>query len=346
MLGDNMESKRAIAYFDNAATTYPKPECVYNAMDSFYRNCGVNVGRGQHLLAAKAGKLVEDTRDKLLDLFHCPAKQVVFTPSATIAINMILQGLDWSKGQVIYISPFEHNAVFRTLNYIKDKYELRIKELKVSKERNAYDIDAIKNQFKECKPEVVIISHASNVSGIIAPIEDIFSEAKEQNAITIVDMAQTAGLLNIDLNRIRADFAVFAGHKLLYGPFGIAGIITSREINLKPILYGGTGVDSANPYLPEQIPERFEIGSPNIQSIAGLNAALDWIKEEGISKLQAVERSNLRKLMNLLRSYGDIEIIGANEENTVGIVSCLFRGYPSDSIGQVLSNLNFIASYA
>ncbi|MBZ4646659.1 MAG: cysteine desulfurase [Clostridia bacterium] len=328
-------------YFDNAATTFPKPEVVYTFMDKFYRECGVNVGRGQHKLADRASSLVKETRKLLLEMFNCPQKQVVFTPSATESINIILQGLLWNDGHTVYISPFEHNAVIRVLHYLKATYKLNIEELQVNKETMTYDIEGIKYQFQNKKPDVVIISHASNVCGLIAPIKEIFNFSKEYNAVNVVDMAQTAGLIHTDLSEVKADFVVFAGHKTLYAPFGIAGIIMSKDATIKPLLYGGTGIDSANPNLPDTIPERYEVGSLNIQAISGLNAALKWINEIGISNIYNKEKQNLNLLLNVLKEYDNINIIGfGSPDNHIGVVSCAFDGYASDNIGQVLSTNN------
>lgn len=186
-----------MAYFDNASTTYPKPYCVYDFMDSFYRSSGANAGRGNYKLAQSAGALIGDTRKKIQELLHCQAKQVVFEPTATIALNIIIQGII-EKGAVnIYISPFEHNAVTRTLHHFEEQEKIKITQLTVSKGM-VYDLEKIRYQFDTVKPDFVIVSHASNVFGLIAPVEDIFALAKKYEAITLVDMAQTAGL--VDLN--------------------------------------------------------------------------------------------------------------------------------------------------
>lgn len=326
------------AYFDNAATTFPKPESVYVFMDDFYRHYGVNVGRGQHRLADKASFLVVETRELLLKLFHCPSKQVIFTPSATEALNVILRGLPWNDGMNVYVSPFEHNAVTRNLNYIKRNTQINIIELAVDRKSLCYDLERIKYQFQENMPHAVVVSHASNVCGIVAPIQDMFILAKKYNATTIVDMAQTAGLIDTNLSVIPADFAVFAGHKTLYGPLGIAGFISSCVNDLQPMIYGGTGVDSANPDLPDALPERFEAGSPNIAAIAGLNAALKWINEIGLDWITKKEQENMSKLLTLLGSYANIKVVSLSEGKQIGVVSCVFEGYSSDSIGKVLSN--------
>ena len=323
------------AYFNNAATTFPKPEAVYAFVDKFYRESGLNSGRGQD---NSASKLVADTRKLILELFHCPTKKVVFTPSATEAINIILQGLSVSDNYNIYLTPFEHNAVTRVINYLQSIYKLNIHTLAVDRETLCYDLEKIKYQFSENKPNIIIISHASNVCGVVAPIKELCSMSHRYNAVNIVDMCQTAGLINTDISSDIYDFIVFAGHKTLYATFGIAGFICNGNIKLKPLLFGGTGVDSANPDLPETIPERFEVGSQNIMAIAGLYAALNWIQETGIDNIYFKEKENHNKLLDVLSEFDNIRIITANTLNpTVGVVSSVFDGYGSDNIGQILS---------
>ncbi len=329
-----------IAYFDNAATTFPKPECVYDFTDSFYRSCGVNVGRGQHKLAAKASSLVQETRQLLLEMFHCPTKKVVFTHTATEALNLILRGLPIADNFTIYISPFEHNAVTRVLTYLQGLYDIHIETLSVNKEAMTYDFAKIKNQFASKKPNWMIVSHASNVCGIVSPIEKLCELSKNFDAINIVDMCQTAGLIDTDLGTDFIDFAVFDGHKTLYSPLGIAGIISDFKIKPAPLLYGGTGVDSANQSLPESIPERYEVASPDIMAIGGLNAALKWIKEIGINVLFEKEKDNHNRLIEILSKYDNIKVIGNKDVMSIGVVSCIFDGYSSDNIGKILSDNN------
>lgn len=326
-----------IAYFDNAATTFPKPECVYSFMDQFYRNNGVNIGRGASSSGKSAFRLQKETRELLLELFHCPGKQVIFEPSATIALNQVIRGIDWHKNDTVYITPFEHNAVLRPLNYLKDQYNLRIIELSVDKETISYNLEKIKYQFQEQPPRVVIATHASNVCGVIAPIEKIFPLAKKYKAITIADMSQTAGLIDTNLIDIQADFAIFAGHKTLYGPFGIAGFISSNDITLKPLFYGGTGIESANPYMPEQLPIKYEAGSLNIMAIAGLNASLKWILKIGLDNILKKDLENKELLLNTLGLFDFINIIRPKDD-CVGIVSSIIDGYSSESLSDFLSD--------
>lgn len=326
-----------MAYFDNAATTYPKPECVYSSMDTFYRNAGGNAGRGSYELARTAGKLISDTRKKIQELLHCPAKQVIFEPTATIALNIILQGLIKKGVKNIYISPFEHNAVTRTLHHFVGEKNIIVTELEV-KENFEYDLEKIRYQFDEKKPDLVVISHASNVIGLVAPVEDIFSLAKKYGAFTVVDMAQTAGLVECNVGLSTFDFAVFAGHKTLYGPTGISGFVMKPDIDLPATIYGGTGYESANQKMPESIPEKFEMGTLNVVGIAGLNAAVEWVLNQTVEKLYRIENDKRKRLIELLDSYDFIKVVGVEQKcQYVGIISCLIDGISSDSAGNIFS---------
>lgn len=320
-----------MAYFDNAATTYPKPEEVYSFMDRFYRECGASVGRGHYSLSKSTAQMVAETRALIQDLLHCPAKQVVFTPTATIALNMIIQGVIGTGIKNIYISPFEHNAVTRTLHQYEKTGQISVSQLSVSPKMK-YDLERIKYQFDAVKPDFVIVSHASNVCGLVAPVEEIFSLAKKYSAFTLVDMAQTAGLVDCNIGLTSFDFAVFAGHKTLYGPTGISGFVMNPEVRLPSVLFGGTGYESANQDMPDSLPEQFEMGTQNTSGLAGLNAALYWGKKQTIQAIWEREQQHRQKLLDILSDYWFIQVIGNNpDQKYVGIVSCLIDGISSDS---------------
>lgn len=329
-----------MAYFDNAATTFPKPESVYSYMDQFYRASGANAGRGHYGIAQSAGKLIAETRDLIKEILHCPAKQVVFEPTATIALNIIIQGLIRNGAKNVYISPFEHNAVTRTLHYFEKSSEIVVHQLSVSKDLK-FDMERIKYQFDSQSPDLVIVSHASNVCGLIAPVADIFTLAKKYNAFTVVDMAQTAGLVDCNIGLNVFDFAVFAGHKTLYGPTGISGFVMNPEIKLPSVIFGGTGFDSANQNMPDSIPERYEMGTLNIAGVAGLNAALRWNLNLGSHTILRKELNNRERLLDILESYDFIHIVGncAGREY-VGIVSCIIDDISSDSAGMIFDKCN------
>lgn len=329
-----------MAYFDNAATTFPKPECVYVSMDEFYRNNGGNAGRGEYAISKNSSQLIKETRELLQDILHCPTKQVIFTPSATIAMNMILQGLMKLKKANVYISPFEHNAVTRVLHHLENSKEVKVYELTVS-ENLDYDLERIKYQFANAKPDIVVISHVSNVIGLISPFESIFAMAKKYDAFTVVDMAQSAGLIDCNVGSKNIDFAVFAGHKTLYGPTGISGFVMEPSVKLPAVIFGGTGYDSANQNMPEALPEKYEMGTLNIVGIAGLNASLKWIKEVMVAELLKKEQENRGKLLAILDEYDFIRVIGnIPGHDYAGIVSCVIDGISSDSAGNIFDRCN------
>lgn len=328
-----------MAYFDNASTTYPKPERVYTFMDEFYRAGGASARRGQYSLAMSTGTLIADTRKRIQWLLHCEQKQVIFTNTATIALNMIIQGIIRGGAKDIYISPFEHNSVTRTLHYFEEQDLVRVHILEVDSDLK-FNLEKIRYQFDDVAPEFVIISHASNVFGIVSPVEEIFTLAKKFNAITLVDMAQTAGLIDLNTGNEVVDFSVFDGHKTLYGPTGIAGFAMNKQVDLPPVLFGGTGYDSANQNMPESLPGKYEMGTFNTVGIAGLNAALQWIEEVSVESLYNREIEHRRKLIEILSEYSWIHIIGNESGNKyIGIVSCVIDGISSDSASQVFDRL-------
>lgn len=328
-----------MAYFDNAATTFPKPEVVYSEMDRFYRSNGASAGRGNYQKAATAGQMILDTRKRIKSLLNCPAKQVIFTPTATIALNIIIQGLMTGERQTVYISPLEHNAVTRTLHHLEQSGKVTVMQLATT-ERLHYDMESINAQFNQLPPDILIVSHASNVCGLIAPVEKLSIMGKRYGATVIIDMAQTAGLVSCNIGLETIDYAVFAGHKTLYGPTGISGFVMKPDAQLNPILFGGTGFESANQGMPSSIPERFETGTLNAVGIAGLNAALRWIEDTGIENIRAREQKNRKTLLDLLERYSFVHLVGIYEENDyVGVVSVLIDGISSDSCGSVFDRL-------
>ena len=258
-------------------------------------------------------------------------------PTATLALNVILQGLVKAGAKKVYISPFEHNAVTRVLYSFEKAGQIQIYELSVSSDMK-YDLERIRYQFDENKPDLIVVSHAGNVFGLVAPINEIFGLAKKYGAYTVADMSQTAGLVDCNVGLSTFDFAVFAGHKTLYGPTGISGFVMNPEIKLPAVLYGGTGVESASQDMPDGLPERFEMGTLNISGVAGLNAALRWNKEIGIEAIVKRENANREKLLHILSEYNWMKIIGNIQGNQyVGIVSVLIDGISSDSAGALFS---------
>lgn len=324
-------------YFDNAATTYPKPNGVYDFMNSFYRDYGVNVSRGQYKESSIAANIVRETRDLVLNLFHANCDyETVFTPSSTIAMNTILFGQKWNENDIVFITRFEHNAVLRTLEQIKRRYNIKIKYIEPDKNSLEYDLNAIKTQFIIDKPKLVVMNHASNSFGFIFPIEEVSKLARDVFAKTVIDMSQTAGLIDTTIVN-NFDYVIFAGHKTLYAPTGIAGFVLKKTDKITPFIYGGTGIDSANIDMPVNLPERLEAGSPNIMAIAGMNASLKWINEIGINAIFDKEKENFDKLLQILSKYNNIKTFVHPNFKQVGIIASIFDTYPCENIGIVMS---------
>lgn len=323
-----------MVYLDNAATTFPKSESVYEAMDKMNREGAVNAGRGSYKLAQAASKLISDTKAKLRQLVHVDSSvAVVFSPSITIAINQIVNGIGLRQKAVVYVSPYEHNAVARSLHELSKKKELIVKELPLD-DGLEIDIEKMKYEFSKDKPEAVFCTHVSNVTGYILPIEEIFKEAKKHGSINVLDSAQSLGLVEVRADLLDVDLIGFAGHKTLYGPLGIGGFINVSAVPLDTFITGGTGSDSLNLEMPSGKEARYESASSNIIAIAGLNAALDCLNQK--EHLEH-EREITDYLIDKLSSIKEVKMfLPSNAERHVGIVSFEVDGFSSEDLGIIL----------
>lgn len=327
-------------YLDNAATTFPKSESVLARMDEINRNLAVNAGRGSYKAARQAEEIIANTRDKLLKLANANGvADIFFTPSATIAFNQIIGGIEWKDTDVVYVSPFEHNAVMRTLNLWQKKvgFSIQVLPLKSETENNNnyhyIDLDAVKFQFAKNKPDYVFLSYVSNVTGYILPVEEIGTMAKSVGGKVIVDGAQAFGLVSVDFKSMPIDLMVFAGHKTLYGPFGVAGFIKTKEFALSQLFAGGTGSDSLNLDMPFTGSSRYEVGSENIVAIAGLEAALDELVQDNVyAREKCLTEALIKGIENIKNVYTYLPV----EDRHVGIVSLNIGGYKASEVGQIL----------
>jgi len=315
-------------YLDNAATTFPKPESVYIEMDRVNRNLSVNTGRGSYRLARTGSEMIDETKEAIHSLFHTGhIAEVVFTSSVTHAINQVLRGIELAKDSVIYETPYEHNAVARTVESICQSVGCTSKLIPL-KQDLSIDIEKTRFQFSEAKPAVVVINAVSNVT---------IQEAKAAGAIVVVDAAQAAGLIPLDFQKLGADVICFAGHKTLYGPFGIAGFVISHKLTLRQVFTGGTGSNSLNLAMPEEAPVRYEASSPNIVAISGLNAAMKTLEQP---KHYEQIRYLTDYLIKQLKMLPNIALAGVFEDATVGenlgIVSFYVNGYQAYEVGEIL----------
>lgn len=330
-------------YLDNAATTFPKPEVVYSSMDKFLREKCVNAGRGSYNLAQDATNLIDETRKQVLELVNATLdKKVIFSPSATIAINQVLRGLEWNNIKNVYVSLFEHNAIMRTLHSLQKENEFNINIIPFDNMTFELNKDDLRVMYSTKEPDLVIMSHVSNVTGYILPIKECHELGKKYNPINIVDCAQSLGAVKVDVKEdfSECDFIIFAGHKSLYGPFGVGGFIyLNNKIKLKEVITGGTGSDSTNLEMPNESEGFFEAGSYNVYSIAGLNAALKWIKEVGNENIFNHEKQLTEILIDGLMEIDGVEVyIPENLDSHIGVVSFNLSDYSAEDVGRILSD--------
>ena len=324
----------SMIYLDNAATTFPKPGVVYDAMDKINREGAVNAGRGSYKLALDASKLIAETKELLRRLINTDiSSAVIFAPSVTIAMNQIVNGLRLRDKAVVYLSPYEHNAVARSVHELAKKKGLIVKEIPINSDLEI-DLEKMKYEFVKDRPDAIFCTHVSNVTGYILPVKEIFEESKKYDCINILDSAQSLGLVEIQANLMKIDIIAFAGHKTLYGPLGIGGFINISGIPLDVFISGGTGSDSLNLEMPDGKESKYESASCNIVAVAGLNAALKVIDPVFCMRW---EKELSDYLIDQLYSMKKIKVyLPGNQKQHVGIVSFVVQGFSSEDIGTIL----------
>lgn len=325
-------------YLDNAATTFPKPECVYDRVNAIQRTIAVNVGRGGYNAASQAMQVVDETRALMASFVGAESPdRVVFTPSATIAANEIILGLEWDEYKVVYITPFEHNAIARPLNDMCERFRIKLHFLPFNPKTQSVDMDELDHAFALNPPDYVFMNHVSNVTGVVVPIAAIAEKAKEYSSIVIVDGSQSVGLLPINLRESDVDFLIFAGHKNLYASWGIGGFVSGSQYPLRPTLAGGTGSDSLNLKMGNSYPGGFEMGSPNIIAIASLNESLKWIIRIGQELIEKKKKELTAKLIEGLIQRGVMLYLPAEDVEHTSVVSFNIPGYEANEVGTILN---------
>jgi len=329
-----------IIYLDNAATIFPKPEAVYQATDAFYRRFGGNAGRGANPLARRGTKLIDDTRALLAEWLGAPSpEQVIFAPSATIALNLVILGAALGPSDVVYVTPFEHNSVLRPVEYLRQTRAVNVHEIPFDRRTYTCDLDRLAAMFRADPPVLVCVSQASNVCGLMPPVLEIADRAKAANpqAVVLVDGAQVAGLYPMPLRDDLIDAYVFSGHKSLYGPYGVAGLVLASNWRPRPILFGGTGTVSERVAMPDALPSAYEPGSHNVWAIAGLKAALKWLWETG---RQTIVAHTLELAESLCDKLDELPMVTSyappRSEPWCGIVSFTVRGVRPQAIEAAL----------
>lgn len=325
-------------YLDNAATSYPKPPDVSRAMKKFMDEVGSSSGRGAYRKALEADGLVFNTRKALVKLFNIKdPSRICFTSNVTEALNLAIYGL-LSKGDRVITSGLEHNSVWRPLCRMRE--ERNIDLVKIECDPNGdLDFDSYLNEIK-LGAKLVVMLHASNVIGTILPISEIGKVAHEHEAIFLVDSAQTAGVLPIDVEKDNIDMLAFTGHKGLMGPMGTGGLYIREGIDLRPLIEGGTGGQSILERQPEELPERFEAGTLNVPGIMGLGLAVDFILNESVTKIWKHEKKLTHQLLKGLEEIANVKVYGPRDvEKIVGVISINIEGVEPQEVGYVLDEV-------
>lgn len=325
-------------YLDNASTTFPKAPNVANAMSDYLTNYGININRGSYALAYDVEDIIYTTRQRLNTLFngHDPS-HVTFTQNVTMSLNMVIKGL-LKAGDHILVSSMEHNAVMRPLTQQLDKgITFDIIPCDVT---GSIQLESIETLIRP-NTVAMIINHASNVCGTVQPIESIGAICKAHNLHFILDAAQTAGVIPIDVKACHINALCFTGHKGLLGPQGIGGIILTKEIAqiLTPLIAGGTGSFSHLETMPTHMPDAFEAGTLNLPGIIGLNEGLSYIESVGMKNIHNHELTLTKTFLEGLRSITGINIIGKQDiQDRTAVVSITIDGLDAASIAYELES--------
>lgn len=322
-------------YLDNSATSFPKPDMVYMFMDSFYRKNGVNPGRSGFDAAIHTEEMVNSTRKMLADLFNGKdPNRLTFSYNASDSLNIILQGIA-EKGDHIITTTLEHNSVLRPLHHMKMDGLTELTHVPFDSKGYVHPDDIRKAIRKNTK--MVVVNHSSNVIGTVQPVAEIGKICKEMGVYFIVDASQSAGIINIDMISMGIDVLVFTGHKCLMGPTGIGGSYVMENVPVRQTRYGGTGVRSAQRTHLEEFPYRLECGTLNILGVAGLNAGVRWVMEQGTENLHNQEIKLWDKLRKGLQQINHVRTYCAEDPvNQSSVLSFNIDGLKPDDVGTML----------
>jgi cysteine desulfurase/selenocysteine lyase len=329
-------------YLDNAATSFPKPEAVYQALDRFARQSLANPGRAGHKMAVEAERALDDTRHLLNQFFHGEGpERFVFTLNCTDALNMAFKGVLHSGDHVVTTN-LEHNSVSRPLRAME--LAGRISLTRIAADRGGtIDPDAVRRAITP-KTRLVAIIHASNVVGTVQPVLEIGQLVRERDLLFLVDAAQTAGVLPIDVQAMHIDLLAFPGHKSLLGPTGTGALYAGPRAQVGPWREGGTGGDSSSETQPREFPYFLEGGTPNVLGVAGLAAGIKYVQQRGLEAIHAHEVGLCERLWKRLDEIGDYEVFGHRDrDRRVGTLSFRSAALAANEIGGILDQAFEIA---
>jgi cysteine desulfurase family protein len=324
-------------YLDNAATSFPKPARVGNAVRDWLENGAGTPGRGTHAQARRSADAVSRVRRGLARFFGAADEnRLLFCYSATDALNMALKGF-LEEGDQVIISSMEHNSVLRPLRGMERDGRISL-EIATCDGQGRLDPDEVIRRFN-ARTKLVVVSHASNVTGVIQPVEAIGKAVREHGAYLLVDAAQTAGIFPVDIGALAADMVTFSGHKGLYGLQGTGGLLVGERVrSLRPWREGGTGFNSLSETQPREWPEAFEAGTHNVPGILSLGEGLAFIEEQGQGAIHHAEQERFRQLWEALIGLPGVELYGPPPgEDRIAVLSLNIKGWEPDDVGAVLN---------
>ena len=326
-------------YLDNAATSFPKPRCVADAMLNAQLQCS-NPGRGGYFTTERAGKIVFDVRHKLANFFSAKTENVIFTKNCTEALNTAIKG-SVKTGDHVVISSMEHNSVLRPIVKLKSQGKIQFDVFKVEPKS---DDKTIENLIKCIRPNtrLIVCTHVSNVFGTVLPIKRIAEEAKKRNIVFVLDAAQSAGMFDVSFKNINADIICLPGHKGLLGPMGTGVMVLSDKANCEELIEGGTGSMSLVKNQPNIFPDKYESGTVNLPGIAGLGAGLDYIRRiGGVKVIREHEISLTKKALNEIKSIKNISVYDKLYSSQLApIISLSVKGKHSEEVAEALGKMN------
>jgi cysteine desulfurase/selenocysteine lyase len=330
-------------YLDNAATSFPKPESVYFAVDQCLRHNGSAFGRGTHSGSESVRDIVDGCRRSLASLIDAESHaHIVLTLNCTDSLNTVIQGLLRPSDRVV-TTALEHNSVLRPLNQLMVHRGITFDTVGIDTATGELKLDQLHDTLAAGDTTLVAITHASNVTGCLQPIREVVDAAHAVGALVLLDAAQTAGHMPISMKELDVDFLAAAGHKGLLGPLG-TGFLAIRpglETRLQPFRCGGTGTASESPLQPDDMPYRFESGNLNVPGIAGLQAGVDWVRQQPIARLAEHTHRLTQTLRNGLQEVQHVRCLPCfahNEplQHATGIVSFVLDGLDSRDVGMIL----------
>lgn len=332
-------------YLNNAATSWPKPESVYQTVDRCFRQMdSPSRSAAQGVLH---GDLMTDAREVIAPFFgiHDP-KNLVLTPGCTYALNLAILGIDWKRGDIAVMSGLEHHAVSRPIRKVAAEHGVRFLVAPYSPER-PIDLDFVEQKLRSGKVKLVACTMASNVTGDIFPAKEVVDLVHRYDSVCLLDAAQGAGVFDIDVDHLNVDLLAFAGHKGLYGPPGIGGLYVRSGVDLRTLAEGGTGGDSGEHGLSHKLPSSYEVGTHNLPAIAGLAAGVEWIQETGLEKIRCHERGLAEQFIDGLKEVPGVTVYGSTDVNQrTGVVSITMEGIPPKELAGWLAKQHQVTTRA